>query len=139
MSYKRINLDGKSETQTMIADADIGAGEVMYAASGTTFKAAASAQAGLQLYVANAGHLQGLGTEDDIQAGDSIEGEIVSSGRHLAVLVKASEVLVQDTPLQLDASGILKVAADPADAIAYSQEARTIGATGAELVHVRIK
>lgn len=143
MAYNRINLDGISKTEAYTSDADTLPGSVLVLASGK-FVAAADTDAGKQLYVANAGHLQGLGTADAIPAGDTIEGEYADPNRRLAVLVKAGAVLEKDTPLALDADGVLDVATPSGDPeampviVAYSQEDRTVGAS-AELVFVQVK
>lgn len=136
--YNRINLDGKSITETRTAAVSVKTGALM-AISGDKFVSPTGDAAVEQLYVANTGHLQGLTADQDIPSGDSIEGEYFETGRGLAVLVDAGSVLVKDTPLASMASpnaGKLKIAGGDDRVVAYSQEDYTVG-DEPELVWVR--
>ena len=146
--FNRINLDGKSVTETRTAATGVQPGSAMVITD-NQFAAPAGGATIEKLYVANTGHLQGLGADDVIPAGDSIEGEYLETGRGIAVLVAPGTVLVKDSPISVSAGvvpgyglGVFTLAApaagdDPADrVVAFSQEDYTVGDT-AELVWVR--
>lgn len=146
--FNRVNLDGKSVTETRTAADDVLPGAAMVI-TGNRFAAPAGGATIEKLYVVNTGHLQGLGADDVIPAGDSIEGEYLETGRDIAVLMAPSTVLVKDSPISVTATvvpgyglGVFTLAApasgnDPADrVVAFSQEDYTVG-EAAELVWVR--
>lgn len=146
--FNRINLDGKSVTETRTAADDVLPGAAMVI-TGNQFAAPAGGATIEKLYVVNTGHLQGLSADDVIPAGDSIEGECLETGRDIAVLVAPNTVLVKDSPISVTADvvpgyglGVFTLASpatqnDPADrVVAFSQEDYTVGDT-AELVWVR--
>lgn len=135
--YNRINLDGKSVTETRVSAADVQAGQFMVI-TGDKF-ALPAAGVVQQLYVANTGCLQGLGASADekIPAGDSVEGEYFETGREVAALVTAGVVCAKDTPLAVAATGYLVVAAAEAHVVAYAAEAITVNAGSPQLVRVR--
>lgn len=132
--YNRINLDGKSITETRVSAADVLPGQVSVITAGKFV--APTVKIVQQLYVANVGHLQGLDADTAIPAGDSIEGEYLETGREVAALVAATSVLVKGTPLSVGADGMLKVWVATEVVVAYAQEALTVGAD-AQLVLVR--
>lgn len=135
--FNRINLDGKSVTETRVSAADIQAGQLLTITDEKFVLPAAGAVQ--QLYVANTGCLQGLGASADekIPAGDSIEGEYLETGREVAALVTAETVCAKDTPLAVAATGYLVVAAAEAHVAAYAAEAFTVNAGSPQLVRVR--
>ena len=130
--FNRINLDGKSITETRTSAADILPGTALKISGDKFVKATDGAGA---TYIANTGHLQGLGADDVIPAGDSIEGECLETGRGVAVLVAADTVVTMDMPLEIGAGGVFTAVADGV-AAAYAKEDYTVGET-AELVWVR--
>lgn len=134
--YNRINLDGKSVTESRKSDAEVLPG-TLQVITGDKFVAPA-ADAVQKLYVANAGHLQGLGTDDAIPAGDTIEGEYLETGREVAALLTTAVTVVKDSPLAVAATGQLVLASSALESpvVAYAQEALTAGDT-AELLWVR--
>lgn len=121
--FNRINLDGKSITETRPAGAQ-GArpGSAMVINSEDVFVSPAGGEAVQRLYVANTGHLQGLTADDTIPAGDSVEGEYLETGRGLAVLLAADQEVTKDTPLAVNAAGQFVAAGEGAAVVAYSQE-----------------
>ena len=139
--FNRINLDGKSRTESRISEAALLPGTVLVI-EGDLFETADAATAGKlsrQLYVATAAYYQGMGTPDEIPAGDTVEGEYMTEGRQLAVLATATTALTKDAPLALDAAtGGLKLP-DPEteEVVAFSKETVTVGAS-AELVLVQV-
>lgn len=139
--FNRINLDGKSRTESRVSAVSVLPGTVLVIADGAFEVAGApTATTGRrQLYVATAAYYQGMGTPDEIPAGDTVEGEYFTEGRQVAVLATAATALEMDTPLTLDAAtGALKVA-DPEteEVLAYSKETVMVGAA-AELVLVQV-
>lgn len=130
--FNRVNLDGKSVTDTRTADAAILPGTALKVADG---KFVASADGLGATYIANTGHLQGLGADDAIPAGDSIEGEYLETGRGVAVLVAADTAVTMDMPLEVGAAGVFTAVAAGV-AVAYAKEDYTVG-EAAELVWVR--
>lgn len=132
--YNRINLDGKSITESRISDAEVMPGTLQIITGGKFV--APAADVAQRLYVANVAHLQGLTADDAVPAGDTIEGDYVEEGRELAVLVATTTAVVKDTPLTVGADGYLKAVTESEVVIAYAQEEYTVGDT-AELVLVR--
>ena len=130
--FNRVNLDGKSVTETRTSAAAILPGTALKI---TADKFVVSADGVGATYIANTGHLQGLGADDAIPAGDSIEGEYLETGRGIAVLVAADTVVTMDMPLEVGAGGVF-TAVDDGVAVAYAKEDYTVG-EAAELVWVR--
>lgn len=133
--YNRINLDGKSITESRISDAEVMPGTLQIITGGKFV--APAADVAQRLYVANVAHLQGLTADDAVPAGDTIEGEYLETGREVAALVATTLAVDKDTPLTVGANGQLKLTTVAGEAIvAYAQEKHTVGDT-AELVLVR--
>lgn len=134
--YNRINLDGKSVTESRTSDTDVAAGQLMVI-TGDKF-ALPAADTVQKLYVANAGHLQGLTTDEEIPSGTTIEGEYLETGREVAALLTTAVVVEKDSPLAVAATGQLVLASSALESpvVAYAQEALTAGDT-AELLWVR--
>lgn len=143
--FNRINLDGLSVTETRISEADILPGTALKI-SGDKFVKASDGEGAI--YVANVGNLVGLTADEAIEAGNSIEGEYLETGREIAVLVAAATVVTMDTPLTVGADGVFAIAqpgtpadgespAVPADLVlAYAKEGYTVG-DKPELIWVR--
>ena len=136
--YARVNLDGKSCTKTKLSGAiTLQAGHVVKLSSGTFIKHATDGKKQGAIYIVNTNESEGQQSGDTIAASSTIVGEIAETGRELAVLIKATLVLVEDTPLTSAGDGTLRIAVLGTDeVIAYSQEALTVGAA-AQLVKVR--
>ena len=132
--YNRINLDGKSITETRTSAIDVLPGRASIITAGKFVVPAAKVVQ--KLYVANVAHLQGLGADEAVPAGDSIEGEYLETGREMAVLCKATAVIVKDSPLAVAATGIFDLAGTGDVVVAFAQEKITVGAA-AQLVLVR--
>ena len=133
MDYRpsRVNLDGLSKTETRICATDVLPGTALKIVAGKFVQAVAADAGVVPLYVANVGHLQGLGPNDAIPAGDSIEGEYMDSARRLAVRGIAGAVWVKDAALTLSATGGTFTLVGGADApVAFAQENFTLPATG---------
>jgi len=135
--YARVNLDGKSITKQKLSSVALQAGHVVKLSSGTFIKHATDGKKQDFIYVVNVNEEEGQQSADTIASGSSIKGELAETGRGLAVLIKATLVLVEDTPLTSAGDGTLRIAVLGTDeVIAYSQEALTVGAA-AQLVKVR--
>lgn len=133
MDYRpsRVNLDGLSKTETRVCDTDVLPGTALKIVSGKFVQAVAADAGVVPLYVANVGHLQGLGPNDAIPAGDSIEGEYMDSARRLAVRGIAGAVWVKDAALTLSATGgTFTLVGGAAAPVAFAQENFTLPATG---------
>ncbi len=127
----RVNLDGLSKTETRVSAADILPGTAMKIVAGKFVQAVAADAGVVPLYVANVGHLQGLGANDPIPAGDSIEGEYMDPARRLAVRGIAGAVWVKDAALTLSATGgTFTLVGGAAAPVAFAQENFTLPATG---------
>lgn len=137
--YRRINLDGKSITRTSTSAAALLPGSlVVLLASGLfAVNTVAAAKPLTQLYAVGVANHQGLTSDEAIPIGDSVVGDYVEEGRELALLVAATSVLVEGTPLTTTATGTLAIATGTQVVVAHSQDAVTVGAT-AELVRVRV-
>ena len=133
MDYRpsRVNLDGLSKTETRVSAAAILPGTAMKIVAGKFVQAVAADAGVVPLYVANVGHLQGLGPNDAIPAGDSIEGEYMDPARRLALRGIAGAVWVKDAPLTLSATGgTFTLVGGAAAPVAFAQENFTLPATG---------
>lgn len=141
--YNRINLDGKSVTETRVSAVALSAGQLV-AITAEKF-VLPTAEIAQKLYVANTGCLQGLTSDEVIPAGDSVEGEYFETGREVAALVTAGVVCAKDTPLSVAATGYLILPTDvtvgagtvKSPIVAYAAEAITVSAENPQLVRVR--
>ncbi|EMT5586937.1 gp53 minor capsid family protein [Providencia stuartii] len=122
--YRRVNLDGKSITETRAAKANMLPGTFVVIDADDEF-AQATALTG-RIYITNPAYHQGLTIRDAIPAGDSVVGEYVEEGRELAVLVPAG-TYKKDSPIKLgtDGKGAL-ASADTESVIGYSQDEVTL-------------
>lgn len=137
--YARVNLDGKSHTKTKLSGVPLQAGHIVKLSSGAIafIKHATDGKKQDAIYIVNTNESEGQQSGDTIAAASTIVGEIAETGRDLAVLIKATLVLVEGTPLTSAGDGTLRIAVLGTDeVIAYSQEALTVGAS-AQLVKVR--
>ena len=133
MDYRpsRVNLDGLSKTETRVCAVNVLPGTALKIVAGKFVQAVAADAGVVPLYVANVGHLQGLGPNDAIPAGDSIEGEYMDSARRLALRGIAGAVWVKDAALTLSATGgTFTLVGGAAKPVAFAQENFTLPATG---------
>lgn len=138
--YNRINLDGKSCTQTVLTTAATKPGSLCKIDLTTGKSVAVSGDVtGIALYAANVDTLSGKAAADNIEASVSAVLDYVEQGREMAILVDKTSVLKFDTPLAVSSTaGQLKVGTPGTDLIvAYSKEQYTVASANAELVHVR--
>lgn len=138
--YNRINLDGKSVTETYPAAAATPVGTVLVESSGA-FTAASAGDTG-RLFAAHPAAHQGLGTDTSVPQGDSLVGEYLEEGREVALLLAKNNTVAKGSPVSVTTNGAIKLNADGKDIIGYAQEALVIGngaSDVAQLVRVRIR
>jgi len=131
--YNRVNLDGKSITETRLADANILPGTFAVINSTDEFIAATAAMMG-RLYVINPAYHEGLGITDAVPAGHSAIGEYVEEGREMAVLVGAA-TYNKDDAIVVGASG--RGAKGTVAVIGYCQDDVVLAAEG--FIRVRFR
>ena len=136
--YARVNLDGESHTKTRLSGAiTLQAGNVVKLSSNTFVKHTTDGKKQDAIYIVNTNEIEGQQSGDTIAASSTIVGVCAETGRELAVLIKATQVLVEDTPLTSAGDGTLRIAVLGTDeVIAYAREVLTVGAS-AQLVKVR--
>lgn len=133
--YRRVNIDGKSITETRAAAAVLLPGTFVTIDVNEKFAQAAAAVG--RMYVVNPAYHQGLGIRDAVPADDSAVGEYVEEGRELAILCPAG-TYKKDTPIKLGANGQGAIAtADTDSVIGYSQDEATL--TEADFIRVRMR
>lgn len=135
MRYNRINIDGKSITETRLAAGNILPGTFVNINVDEKFSQATAILG--RLYVANPGYHQGLKTSEPIPSGDSLVADYVEEGRELAVLVPAG-TYKKDSPIKVGASGLGALASSDTDSvIGYSQDEVVL--TANDLIRVRFR
>lgn len=133
--YRRVNIDGKSITETRVAAAALLPGTFAVIDADDKFAQAAAAVG--RVYVVNCAYHQGLSIRDAVPAGDSAVGDYVEEGRELAVLCPAG-AYKKDSPIKIGANGQGAVATDDTDTvIGYSQDEVTL--TAADFIRVRMR
>lgn len=137
--YNRINIDGAAETENRQMKVAVLPGSLAFIGSDDKLDkfVTAGAGEGVQLYAIGVDYLQGKRVTETVAIGDIGVGNYFEAGRSFAMLVKAAAALTVDTPLAVDATGVLRIGVVGTDHIvAYSKEKFTVGAS-AELVIVR--
>ncbi|QXR37287.1 hypothetical protein EGK70_007305 [Alcaligenes aquatilis] len=133
--YRRVNIDGKSITETRVAAAALLPGTFAVIDADDKFAQAAAAVG--RVYVVNCAYHQGLSIRDAVPAGDSAVGDYVEEGRELAVLCPAG-AYKKDSPIKIGANGQGALATDDTDTvIGYSQDEVTL--TAADFIRVRMR
>lgn len=136
---RRINNDGKSITEVGRAKVALLPGSfAKLDADGMFIQAAPTADK--PFYIINVDDLTGQNILTAVPAGESATGDYVEEARQFAALVAPGTVCVKDTPLKMNAAGILELgAAEAGEVYAYSQEIYTVPASPATGSHVRIR
>ena len=135
--YRRINIDGKSITETRLTAAALLPGTLAVIDAAGKF-AQATAAAG-RLYVINPANHQGLEIRDAIPAGHTAVGDYVEEARELAILCPAG-TYKKDTPIKVGATGQGTVGVEGTDSlIGYSQDEVTITAGQTDFIRVRMR
>lgn len=138
-NYHRVNIDGKSITETRPAAAATYPGTLVYIDSTGKFAQAAGVTSG-RLYVAGVGNHQGLKITEQVPAGDSLVGDYWEEGREFAVRVGAG-TYKKDGNLSINSSG--QIINTPATAgtyviVATSQDDVTIASGATDFIRVRV-
>ncbi len=133
--YRRVNLDGKSITETRAAKANVLPGTFVVIDVNDEFTQATALSG--RIYITNPAYHQGLTIRDAIPAGDSAVGEYVEEGRELALLVPAG-TYKKDSPIKLGVNGQGALATSDTDSvIGYSQDEATL--SSADFIRVRFR
>ncbi|MCQ9087377.1 hypothetical protein [Vibrio alginolyticus] len=133
--YHRVNLDGKSITETRTMAANTLPATFVVIDDNEQFVAAAEITG--RMYLVNPAYHQGLGITDEVPANDSGVGEYVEDGRELAVLCPAGNYK-KDTPITMTASGTAAIGVEGEDTIiGYSQDEASL--TSADFIRVRFR
>lgn len=131
MGYHRVNLDGKSITETRLAAEELSPGTIVVINSDGKFEQAEAGSQGRLYIVGNATHVGG-GIKDKIPAGESVVADYVEDGREFALLVPAG-VYTKDAALNVGSDG--RGALGTTNVIAYSQDTITLAAED----HIRVR
>lgn len=132
--YRRINLDGKSVTETRTVAAALLPGTFATIANDEFAQAATLSG---RLYLMHPANHQGLTITDATPINDSGVGEYVEEGRELAVLVPAG-TYSKDTPIKLGTAGKGAIGIEGTDSIiGYSQDEVVL--TGDDFIRVRFR
>lgn len=135
MRYRRINLDGKSVTETRLASVAILPGVLVNIDSSEEFAVVSSLSG--RMYVMHPASHQGLGISEAVPALDSGVAEYVEEGRELALLCPAG-AYKKDTPIKLGTAGKGAIGVEGTDVIiGYSQDEVTL--TADDLIRVRFR
>lgn len=133
--YRRVNLDGKSVTETRTMAANTLPATFVVIDDNEQFVAAAEITG--RMYLVNPAYHQGLGIREEVPANDSGVGEYVEDGRELAVLCPAGNYK-KDTPITMTASGTAAIGVEGEDTIiGYSQDEASL--TSADFIRVRFR
>ena len=132
--FRRVNIDGKSITETAVSAAELKPGTPVKMTAG---KFVAATDTVGRIYVVSPAYHEGLGIEDAIPAGHSVVADYAEEAREFAILLPEG-TYTKDAGITIGADGF-KVAAtgDPADPVfAFCQETVTLEA--ADFVRVRV-
>lgn len=132
--FRRVNIDGKSITETAVSAAELKPGTPVKMTAG---KFVAATDTVGRIYVVNPAYHEGLGIEDAIPVGHSVVADYAEEGREFAILLPAG-TYTKDAGITIGADGFKVVATgDSADPVfAFCQEAVTLEA--ADFVRVRV-
>ncbi|MCH4751833.1 hypothetical protein ML339_03180 [Escherichia coli] len=137
--FRRVNIDGKSVTETAVSDAALKPGTPVKMAAG---KFAAATDTEGRIYIVNPAYHEGLGIEDAIPVGHSVVADYAEEGREFAILLPEG-TYTKDAGITIGEAGfaLAKPASSepsqPADPVfAFCQEAVTLEA--ADFVRVRV-
>lgn len=141
MNYNRINVDGKSVTETRVVAAAILPGTMVVIDGTDKFaQVAANATPG-RMYIMNPAYHEGLTAADAVPVGTSGVADYVENDREFAARVAAPITVKKDTPLTVGAAGKLKIATEGTDVVvAYAQEDLVLaGGAPDNLLRVRVQ
>lgn len=85
--FRRVNIDGKSITETRLAGAELNPGELVKLESGKFVKATTAEG---RLYIVNPAFHEGKTIADAIAEGETVVADYVEEGREFAMRVEAA-------------------------------------------------
>lgn len=103
----RVNMDGKSKTETRLMAVALLPGTIVRIDPATDKFTNVGVEGDVRRYILNCDTIQGLGIDDPVAVGESGVGDYFEEGRAFAARVGVGAVLVKDTPLYLTAAGTL--------------------------------
>ncbi|EOW5489466.1 hypothetical protein ACOXQI_003804 [Escherichia coli O70:H38] len=136
--FRRVNIDGKSITETRLAGAELKPGELVKLEGGKFVKAVAADVDNEQLYIVNPAFHEGKTIADAIAANATVVADYVEQGREFALRVPAA-TYTKGAAIALAADGAkLSSAVDGGSAktIAFCQEDVTL--EGVDFIRVRV-
>lgn len=138
--FRRVNIDGKSITETYAASAEVKPGELVKLAEGKFAKVALADVGKEQLFIVNPAFHEGKTIADAIAVGATVVADYVEQGREFALRVPAA-TYTKGAAIAFTATGVkLFTAPGGADAadpiIAYCQEDVTLEAE--DFIRVRV-
>ena len=138
--FRRVNIDGKSITETRLAGAELKPGELVKLQGGKFAKAALADVGKAQLFIVNPAFHEGKTIADAIAANETVVADYVEQGREFALRVPAA-TYTKGAAIALSATGIKLFTAPGEDAaadpiIAYCQEDVTL--EDVDFIRVRV-
>lgn len=99
--FRRVNIDGKSVTETAVSEAVLKPGTPVKMADG---KFAAATDTEGRIYIVNPAYHEGLGIEDAIPVGHSVVADYAEEGREFAILLPKG-TYTKDAGITIRAAG----------------------------------
>lgn len=137
--YRRVNIDGKSITETRTTAATLQPGTFVVIDANDKFAQAAAVTG--RMYVLNPAYHQGLDIATAIPSGDSAVADYVEEARELAVRVGPG-TYKKDQPITVNASGVaasVPAAAGTYQVIGYSQDDAVVASGATDFLRIRIR
>lgn len=129
--FRRVNIDGKSITETAVSAAELKPGTPVKMTAG---KFVAATDTVGRIYVVNPAYHEGLGIEDAIPVGHSVVADYAEEGREFAILLPEG-AYTKDAAITIGEGGF-KLVTSEEPVFAFCQEAVTLEA--ADFVRVRV-
>lgn len=136
--FRRVNIDGKSITETRLANAELKPGELVKLEDGKFVKAGPADVGKGQLYIVNPAFHEGKTIADAIAVNETVVADYVEQGREFAIRVP-NATYAKGAALALAAGGVKLSSAvgdESAPIIAYCQEDVTLEAE--DFIRVRV-
>lgn len=106
----RVNMDGKSKTETRLMAVALLPGTIVRIDPATDKFTNVGVEGDVRRYILNCDTIQGLGIDDPVAVGESGVADYFEEGRAFAARVGAGAVLIKDTPLYISQTGTLLTA-----------------------------
>lgn len=137
-AYRRVNIDGKSVTETRLLNAAINPGLVVTINSSDKFAAGNTGR----IYVVHPANHEGLNIDEQIPATSAAVAEYIEEGRELVFRVEGSVTIKKDDPIHINSSG--KAVPVPSTAgtyavVGYAQDDLTVESSAVDFLRVRIR